>query len=137
MTYVPVGTQVDVITTGAPAAIVLGGAGTGKTTTAAAAGAAHLRAADGARDQLRRDMVLAGNVDGIPPRARALFLSFSRTAVAQIIDRAAGVLGPLMDRIDVVTFDGLAWRIVDDFGAMYGYPSPLRIASEIEHKVLG
>ncbi|WP_019872883.1 UvrD-helicase domain-containing protein [Sporichthya polymorpha] len=137
MTYVPVGTQVDVITTGAPVAIVLGGAGTGKTTTAAAACASHLRAADAAREQQRRDMTLAGNVARLPPRARALFLSFSRTAVAQIIDRAADVLGPLMDRIDVLTFDGLAWRIVSDFGASYGYPSPLRIASETERKVLG
>jgi DNA helicase II / ATP-dependent DNA helicase PcrA len=44
MIYTPIGTQNDVISTTAPVAVVLGGAGTGKTITAAAAAAAHLRA---------------------------------------------------------------------------------------------
>ncbi|MHB8448856.1 MAG: UvrD-helicase domain-containing protein [Mycobacteriales bacterium] len=134
--YVPIGTQLDVITTTAPVAVVLGGAGTGKTTTAAAAAAVHLRASDSEREQKRRAMVVAGNVSGLSPRARALFLSFSRTAVAQVIDRASSVVGP-MDRIDVVTFDGFAWRIINDFGAGYGYPPPLHIVSEAEARVPG
>jgi DNA helicase-2/ATP-dependent DNA helicase PcrA len=133
--YVPVGTQHDVITTTAPVAIVLGGAGTGKTITAAAAAAAHLRASDGEREQRRRAMILAGTVTGLPPRARALFLSFSRTAVAQVIDRAAGVVGAMMDRIEVVTFDGFAWRVINDFGAGYGLPPPVHIVSEAESRV--
>lgn len=137
MIYSAVGTQNDVITTTAPVAVVLGGAGTGKTTTAAAAGAAHLRAADTVRDRQRRTAIVDGDVTALPPRARALFLSFSRTAVAQVVDRAAGVVGTLLDRIDVVTFDGFAWRVVNDFGAGYGFPPPLRILSEAERKVPG
>lgn len=135
MTYVPVGTQNDVITTAAPVGVVLGGAGTGKTTTAAAAAAAHLGAADLAREQQRRTMIADGKAADLPPQARALFLSFSRTAVAQIIDRASGVVGPLLNRIEVVTFDGFAWRIINDWGAGYGYPPPLRILSKAEGKV--
>lgn len=112
MTYVPVGTQNDVITSRAPALVVLGGAGTGKTATAAAAAGAHLTATDVVRERQRRAMIAAGVVTGLPPRARVLFLSFSRTAVAQVIDRAGAVVGTLLDRIDVATFHGFAWRIV-------------------------
>jgi DNA helicase II / ATP-dependent DNA helicase PcrA len=137
MIYTPVGTQNDVISTTAPVAVVLGGAGTGKTITAAAAAAAHLRAADSAQEQHRRTMIADGEVAALPPQARVLFLSFSRTAVAQVIDRASGVVGPLISRIEVVTFDGFAWRIINDFGAGYGYPRPLRILSEAERKVPG
>ena len=83
MIYTPVGAQNDVISTTAPVAVVLGGAGTGKTITAAAAAAAHLRAADIAREQHRRTMIADGEVAALPSQARVLFLSFSRTAVAQ------------------------------------------------------
>ena len=37
----------------------------------------------------------------------------------------------------MVTFDGFAWRIINDFGAGYGYPPPLRLLSEAECKVPG
>lgn len=137
MTYVPVGTQRNVITTTAPVAVVLAGAGTGKTITAAAAAAAHLHTSDCKREQQRRAMLAAGSVTRLPPRARALFLSFSRTAVAQVLDRASNVVGQLGDRINVITFDGLAWRIIKDFGASYGFPSPLHIVSESENRVPG
>jgi DNA helicase-2/ATP-dependent DNA helicase PcrA len=137
MIYEPVGTQIDVISSKTPVTVVLGGAGTGKTTTAAAATATHLYTVDIAREQQRRAMVAAGNVTALPPRGRALFLSFSRTAVAQVIDRAAGVVGSMLERIDVVTFDGFAWRIINDFGSGYGYPPSLRILSEAERKVPG
>lgn len=137
MRYVPAGSQQDVITTTAPVAVVLGGAGTGKTTTAAAAAVTHLRSADSDRERQRQAMVVAGNVTGLAARSRALFLSFSRTAVAQVIDRAADIVGPMMDRIDVVTFDGFAWRIINDLGAGYGFPPPLRIVSKAEASVPG
>jgi DNA helicase II / ATP-dependent DNA helicase PcrA len=137
MTYIPVGAQNEVITTTASVSVVLGGAGTGKTITAAAAAAAHLRARDRAREQQRRKLITDGNAIALPPKARVLFLSFSRTAVAQVIDRASRVVGPLLDWIEVVTFDGFAWRIINDWGAWYGYPPPLRILSEAECKVPG
>jgi DNA helicase-2/ATP-dependent DNA helicase PcrA len=86
---------------------------------------------------LRRLVIATGQVKSSPPRARVLFVSFSRTAVAQVIDRAANVVGPLLSRIDVVTFHGFAWRVVNDFGAQYGFPPPLRILSAAERKVPG
>jgi DNA helicase-2/ATP-dependent DNA helicase PcrA len=137
MTYNAAGTQNDVISSTEPVTVVLGGAGTGKTITAAAAAAANLRAADSARDQRRRTMIAKGKATALPPQARALFLSFSRTAVAQVIDRASSVVGPLLARINVVTFHGFAWRIINDYGAGYGYPAPLHIVSEAELKVPG
>lgn len=137
MTYVPLGTQRDVITSTADVTVVLGGAGTGKTITAAAVAAAHLAGGDTERERQRRAMLEAEIVPRLPPRARALFLSFSRTAVSQVIDRAATVVGPLLKRIDVATFDGFAWRVINDFGAPYGYPPPLTILSRAERKVPG
>lgn len=49
MTYTPVGTQIDVIESTAAVTVVPGGAGTGKTTTAATAAAALIRAHDASR----------------------------------------------------------------------------------------
>ena len=90
----------------APTLLVLGGAGTGKTVTAAAAARAHL---------LRRD---ARQVRGTE---RVLFLTFSRTAVTQILDRSRGVLRDVADRVDVLTFHGFAWRLITDYGRYAGY----------------
>jgi hypothetical protein len=47
-------------------------------------------------------MIADGEVAALPPQARVLFLSFSRTAVTQVIGRASGVVGPLISRIEVV-----------------------------------
>ncbi len=131
MRYEPSAEQQAVITTEAPVAVVIGGAGTGKTTTAAAA--AGRRLAD--RDQQRaetRVQASPGIAPALPPMKRVLFVSFSRTAVSQILDRATGVLGPRQNLIDVVTFHGLAWRILNDFGRFYGHPHPLRVQSSAE-----
>ena len=84
---------------------MLGGAGTGKTVTAAAAARAHL---------IRRD---AAGRRG----ERVLFLTFSRTAVTQILDRSRGILKDVADRVDVLTFHGFAWRLITDFGRYAGY----------------
>ncbi len=131
MGYEPSAAQQAVITTDAPVVVVIGGAGTGKTTTAAAA--ASRRLAD--RDQLRaetRAQTSPGTAAVLPPMKRVLFVSFSRTAVSQILDRATGVLGPRQKMVDVVTFHGLAWRILNDFGRFYGHPHPLRVQSSAE-----
>jgi DNA helicase-2/ATP-dependent DNA helicase PcrA len=137
MTYTPVGTQIDVITGTAPVLVVLGGAGTGKTVTAAAAAAARLTACDQQRQDIRRAAIMTNGQKPLPPLARVLFLSFSRTAVAQVIDRASNVVGPLMNRIEVSTFDGFAWRVINDFGTHYGYPPPLTILGRANEKVPG
>ncbi len=137
MTYAPVGTQIDVVSGGASVLVVIGGAGTGKTTTAAAAAAAHLTRCDSDREETRRDMLKMLARTPLPPSSRVLFLSFSRSAVAQVLERAGNVVGPLMERIEVSTFDAFAWRVINDFGAHFGYPPPLAIISAANAKVPG
>jgi DNA helicase-2/ATP-dependent DNA helicase PcrA len=118
--FTPAGQQQDVCDSEAPTLLVLGGAGTGKTVTAAAAARAHLirRAAAGKRKE------------------RVLFLTFSRTAVTQILDRSRGVLEDVADRVDVLTFHGFAWRLITDFGRYAGYGPGARLSSEAERKLL-
>lgn len=137
MSYTPIGAQVEVIADRSPVLVVLGSAGTGKTTTAAAAAAEHLRIRDSEHQTARNQALAMGRAPSLTPRARVLFLSFSRTAVAQVIDRAASVVGPLMERIEVSTFDAFAWRILNDFGAHFGFPGPLAIVGQANSKVPG
>jgi DNA helicase-2/ATP-dependent DNA helicase PcrA len=137
MRYSPIGVQVEVIADESRVLVVLGGAGTGKTTTAAAAAAEHLRKRDSERRTARNEALSKGTVPLLLPRARVLFLSFSRTAVAQVIDRAANVVGPLMERIEVSTFDAFAWRVLNDFGSHFGFPGPLAIVGAANSKVPG
>jgi DNA helicase-2/ATP-dependent DNA helicase PcrA len=116
------GAQQEVCRSEAPTLLVLGGAGTGKTVTAAAAARAHL---------LRRDATT-----GAPGTERVLFLTFSRTAVTQILDRSRGVLQDVADRVDVLTFHGLAWRLITDYGRYAGYGTAPRLRGEAERKLL-
>ncbi|MCX5045265.1 UvrD-helicase domain-containing protein [Aldersonia sp. NBC_00410] len=103
MTFTPRGSeQKQIIESEAKLAVVLGGAGTGKTTCALAAAKAHL-------DRVTR-----------PDRDRVLFLSFSRASVARISDRSNGILGTHTDHIDVSTFHALAYSIVRRFGRLVG-----------------
>ena len=136
MTYEPRGTQVDVIASTAPVLVVRGGAGTGKTTTAVAAARAHLDAADLVLREARRAAALSGRRKRLPAPQRALFLSFSRTAVTQILDRAGPVIGAHGPRLEVATFHGFAWRIVNDFGKAHGHPQSA-IISAANSKVPG
>jgi len=120
--FTPAPQQQEVCDSEAPTLLVLGSAGTGKTVTAAAAARAHL---------LRRDAVAeAGRED------RALFLTFSRTAVSQILDRSRGVLKDVADRVDVLTFHGFAWRLVTDYGRYDGYGTAPQLRGEAERKLL-
>jgi DNA helicase II / ATP-dependent DNA helicase PcrA len=107
--------------------LVLGGAGTGKTTTALWA----------ARRQLERSDQTPPKADR--PRARVLFLTFSRTAVARVIERASGVVsGEVGRRIEVMTFHGFAYRLICDFGRYDGAGQDRpRIRSDAETKLLG
>lgn len=131
MAYLPSDEQRAVIASDAPITVVLGGAGSGKTTTAAAAAGRKLET----EEQARRAARAARTRGSIPlPQVtrKVLFVSFSRTAVSQILDRSAGVLGPRREQVDVVTFHGLAWRILTSFGRYYGQPHPLRVQSAAE-----
>jgi DNA helicase-2/ATP-dependent DNA helicase PcrA len=134
LAYIPSAEQQAVITSKNPVVIVIGGAGSGKTTTAAAAASRRLAEIEHGR-AVSRAATLPGTPVVLPPRNRVLFVSFSRTAVSQIIDRSAEVLGPLRDRVDVVTFHGLAWRILNHFGRFYDHPHPVRVQSRAESDV--
>ncbi|MFC6356616.1 UvrD-helicase domain-containing protein [Luethyella okanaganae] len=103
----------------APALVVLGGAGTGKTTTAA---------------HLVRQTLESASRDG--RRERALFLSFSRAAAAQIMSRSGDILGPFADRVEVTTFHALAWRLITRWGGVLGVDDPV-LFSPAERKVFG
>ncbi|MFJ8787057.1 UvrD-helicase domain-containing protein [Streptomyces sp. NPDC102476] len=117
--------------------MVSGGAGTGKTTTAVAAARAHLEAEDEKLLRLRHEAARRGLRTRLPAATRVLFLSFSRTAVAQIIDRAANVIGELRPRLEVSTFHGFAWRVITGFGAHHGFPPPQSVLSQANQTVPG
>ena len=100
--------------------LVLGRPGTGKTTTA-------LWAA--------RKCLETSNEN---PAPRVLFLTFSRSAVSQIMSRSPGVLAGCADRIEILTFHGLAYRLLKGFGRFAGYGAAApSIQSEARSKLLG
>ena len=111
--------QDEVLAAGDPVLVVLGGAGTGKTMTAAAVVRQML-------DDARK----------VRSRRRALFLSFSRAADSQIIDRSADVLGKQAVYVDVTTFHAFAWRLVKRWGSAIGLPDPV-LVSPSEDKLFG
>jgi len=111
--------QQEVLDSKAPVLVVLGGAGTGKTTTAAALVRATL---EGAENEGRRE--------------RALFLSFSRAAAEQILSRSGDVLGTYRDRVEITTFHGFAWRLISKWGSVLGVNDP-KLFSPSEEKVFG
>ena len=100
--------------------LVLGRPGTGKTTTALWSARTYLESSDE------------------KPAPRVLFLTFSRTAVSQIMTRSPGVLAGFADRIEILTFHGLAYRLLKGFGryAGYGAAAP-SIQSEKHNRLLG
>ena len=100
--------------------LVLGRPGTGKTTTALWSARTYLETSDE------------------KPAPRVLFLTFSRTAVSQIMTRSPGVLSGFADRIEVLTFHGLAYRMLKGFGRYAGYGSVApSIQSETRSRLLG
>lgn len=122
--------QRDVMTATDPVLLVLGGAGTGKTTAAANAAVEHLRVVEASRDH--RD-----------PTPRVLFLSFSKASVAQVVERSAAILGRRLEQVEFTTFHGLAWQLVGQFGGLVGqfgglvgHPDP-RLVTEARATLLG
>ncbi len=120
MIFSPRAGQNEVLAATDPVVIVMGGAGTGKTTTAAAV--------------VRRE--LDQNHGDRTPRRRALFLSFSRAAVSQILDRTSSTLGPHAAFVEVTTFHAFAWKLVKHFGSVVGLNDP-KLISPSEAKLLG
>jgi DNA helicase-2/ATP-dependent DNA helicase PcrA len=103
--------------------LVLGGPGAGKTTTALWTARAFLKASDD---------------EGRSPPARVLFLTFSRSAVSQLVNRQRGVLAGYERRVEIMTFHALAYRLLRSFGRYAGFGStPPSIQSAARIKLLG
>jgi DNA helicase-2/ATP-dependent DNA helicase PcrA len=113
--------QQEVADLTAPSALVLGGAGVGKTTAA-------LWAA-------RRELTERGARDHPIPGGRVLFVTFSRTAVAQIRSRAPGVLTGLSEVVEILTFHGLAYRLLCSFGRYIGIDEVPTLTGEARKKL--
>lgn len=108
--------QRRIIETDEPFTVVLGGAGTGKTTCASAAARRYLEHSS------RND------------RDRVLFLSFSRSSVSRITDRSQDILSSCAPRVEITTFHALAWSIVSRFGSIVGHRNPT-LASPAYHRL--
>jgi DNA helicase-2/ATP-dependent DNA helicase PcrA len=99
--------------------LAIGGAGSGKTTAALWAARKAIESED------------------TPDSARALFLTFSRTAVEQIAERSRRV-DDLDHRVEVSTFHAFAMRILRGFGRYAGRGSEApTIQSEAHRKLFG
>ena len=111
---------VDTVVTSDDRIIVLGGAGTGKTTTALWTARTYLE------------------TSAETPAPRVLFLTFSRPAVSQITSRSPGVLSGYSDRVEILTFHGLSYWLLRTFGRYAGYgTAPILVQSNSRTKLRG
>lgn len=91
------------------AILVTGGPGSGKTTIALAK----------ARLVIERDL---------PPGQSVLFLSFSRAAVARVIEASKTQLpATLQSKLSIQTFHSFFWRILQAYGYLLGAPKSLQL----------
>ncbi len=104
-----------------PTVLVYGGAGVGKTTAA-------LWAA-------RRELTAYGTRSKPLPGRRVLFVTFSRTAIAQIRSRSGTVLAGVADAVEIATFHGLAFRLLCAFGRYAGLPTTPALLGEARAKL--
>ena len=112
--------QSDVAAARGSTVLVLGGAGTGKTTAALWAARAAIERGD------------------VGSHQKVLFLTFSRTAVSQIASRSRGVFSGIRDAIEVSTFHAFGLRMLQDFGRYAGLGlSVPRIQSAARSKLMG
>ena len=111
---------VDTVATSDDRIIVLGGAGTGKTTTALWTARTYLETSTES------------------PAPRVLFLTFSRSAVSQITSRSPGVLSGYSDRVEILTFHGLSYWLLRAFGRYAGYgTAPVLVQSNSRTRLRG
>lgn len=98
--------------------IVTGGPGCGKTTVA-----------------LRKALLRIGA--GLMPGQRVLFLSFSRAAVARIVQAARKDLPKESRRhLDIQTFHSFCWQLVRGHGYLLGAASPLRLLAPHDERAM-
>lgn len=100
--------------------LVLGGPGTGKTTTALWAARTYLESQTEAQS------------------AHVLFLTFSRTAVGQILTRSKGVISGFEERVEISTFHALSYRLLRALGRYSGFGTETpTVQTEARGKLLG
>ena len=100
--------------------LVVGGAGTGKTTVALWC----------ARKLLEQPVEHT--------KTRVLFLTFSRSAISQIMRRSPGIISGYERSVEVLTFHSLAYRLLSAFGRYAGYgKKPLSIQSSTRERLFG
>ena len=98
--------------------LVTGGPGCGKTTVAL------------------RKALLRGR-DGLLPGQRVLFLSFSRAAVARIVQAARKDLPRESRRnLDIQTFHSFCWQIVRGHGYLLGAESPMSLLAPHDERAI-
>ena len=111
---------VEAVATSDDRIIVLGGAGTGKTTTALWTARTYLETSTET------------------PAPRVLFLTFSRSAVSQITSRSPGVLSGYSDRVEILTFHALSYWLLRAFGRYAGYgTAPISVQSDARARLRG
>lgn len=89
--------------------LVTGGPGSGKTTIALA----------------KAQRVIAV---GLPPGQTVLFLSFSRAAVARVVEASKAQLPKaLQSKLSIQTFHSFFWEILKGYGYLLGAPRRLRL----------
>lgn len=89
--------------------LVTGGPGSGKTTIALA----------------KAQRVIEG---GLSPGETVLFLSFSRAAVARVVEASKVQLPkPLQNKLSIQTFHSFFWEILKAYGYLLGAPKRLRL----------
>lgn len=100
------------------AVLVTGGPGSGKTTIAIAKAQAVVEA-------------------GLPPGQHVLFLSFSRAAVARVVDASKLQLPKaLQGKLSIQTFHSLFWEILQTYGYLLGTTRHLRLLLPQDEKAL-
>ena len=100
--------------------LVFGGAGSGKTTLALWCARCFLQSTDAKNWQ------------------RAIFLTFSRTAVREIARRSGKALANVRDRVEIQTFHSFANRVINAFGRYAGIGRTVPpFQSDAEARLLG
>jgi len=98
--------------------LVSGGPGSGKTTLALSKALACIQA-------------------GLAPGQAILFLSFSRAAVARLVQAGAAAIPPShRSRLSVQTFHGFCWSLLQSHGYLLGAPTLLKILMPHDERAL-
>lgn len=98
--------------------LVMGGPGSGKTTLALLKATKRIK-------------------DGLLPGQKVLFLSFSRAAVARIVDASKGEIPPdQTGSLSIQTFHSFFWQILQGYAYLVGSPRMLSIVPAHDEKAM-